>query len=115
MYLSINACSQADDDVAQADEDVETLRVTANTLLDLFKIPSRDLTSYCSRPVKTWSLSMTIEDHDVNNPCAAVFENFKKAVQDYFNQEGQFKILDLSLKQNGITDLKKRSQWCKQD
>ena len=87
MYLSINACSQADDDVAQADEDFETLRVTANTLLDLVNIPSSDQTSYCSRPVKTWSL--LIEDQDSNNPCEATVEKLTKAVQDYFNEVGQ--------------------------
>ena len=42
-----------------------------------------------TRPVKTWFLSITIEDHDLNNPCAAVFEKLKKAVQDYFNEGGQ--------------------------
>ena len=45
--------------------------------------------SRANRPVKTWSLSITIEDHDVNNPCAAVFDKLKKAVQDYFNEGGQ--------------------------
>ena len=43
--LLMHACSQADVDVAQADEDVEMLRVTANTLLNLVNIPSSDQTS----------------------------------------------------------------------
>ena len=42
-----------------------------------------------TRPVKTWFLSITIEDHDLNIPCAAVFDKLKKAVQDYFNEGGQ--------------------------
>ena len=60
MYLSINACSQADDDVAQAVEDFETLRVTANTLLDLVNIPSSDQTSLIKVSCKQAMLSVIL-------------------------------------------------------
>ena len=42
-----------------------------------------------TRPVKLLYRSITIEDQDSNNPCAAVFDKLKKAVQDYFNEGDQ--------------------------
>ena len=36
-----------------------------------------------------WSLSIAIEDQDSNDPCAAMLEKLKEAVQKYFNEGGQ--------------------------
>ena len=49
-------------------------------LVQQLSVIKESVHSRASRPVKLLSLSITIEDQDSNNPCAAIVEKLKKAV-----------------------------------